>query len=91
MGDLIFNGGNMRQCYMVCFSDTPQENLASGVETNSERTSSVDIVIAYLSCRRFTVRNITINNAQTGIYSTWNWGLFSSACVGAFLKLIFDT
>jgi hypothetical protein len=23
---------------------------------------------------RFTVRNITVNNAQTGVYSLWNWG-----------------
>ncbi|PPQ78458.1 hypothetical protein CVT25_011853 [Psilocybe cyanescens] len=24
--------------------------------------------------QQFTVRNITINNAQTGVYSLWNWG-----------------
>ncbi|KAF9531445.1 exo-beta-1,3-glucanase [Crepidotus variabilis] len=24
--------------------------------------------------QQFTVRNITINNAQTGVYSSWNWG-----------------
>ncbi len=87
MGDLIFNGGNMCQCHVVCFSDTPQENSASGVETNSKRTSSVDIGIAYISCCRFTVRNITINNAQTGIYSLWNWGLCSLACIG----VVFET
>jgi hypothetical protein len=23
---------------------------------------------------RFTVRNITVNNAQTCVYSLWNWG-----------------
>ncbi|KAF8960770.1 pectate lyase superfamily protein-domain-containing protein [Flammula alnicola] len=24
--------------------------------------------------QQFTVRNITVNNAQTGVYSSWNWG-----------------
>ncbi|KAF8900737.1 exo-beta-1,3-glucanase [Gymnopilus junonius] len=24
--------------------------------------------------QQFTVRNITVNNAQTGVYSLWNWG-----------------
>ncbi|PPQ70273.1 hypothetical protein CVT26_014562 [Gymnopilus dilepis] len=24
--------------------------------------------------QQFTVRNVTVNNAQTGIYSSWNWG-----------------
>ncbi|PPQ70366.1 hypothetical protein CVT24_013141 [Panaeolus cyanescens] len=24
--------------------------------------------------QQFTVRNVTVNNAQTGIYSLWNWG-----------------
>lgn len=24
---------------------------------------------------RFTVRNITINNAQTAVFSHWNWGM----------------
>jgi hypothetical protein len=23
---------------------------------------------------RFTVRNVTVNNAQTGVFSLWNWG-----------------
>lgn len=26
------------------------------------------------SARRFTVRNVTVNNAQSGIFSVWNWG-----------------
>ncbi|KDR79424.1 hypothetical protein GALMADRAFT_223633 [Galerina marginata CBS 339.88] len=24
--------------------------------------------------QQFTVRNVTVNNAQTGVYSSWNWG-----------------
>lgn len=25
---------------------------------------------------RFTVRNVTINNAKTAVFSLWNWGLY---------------
>lgn len=28
---------------------------------------------------RFTVRNITVNNAQTGVFSIWNWGRLRSS------------
>lgn len=24
---------------------------------------------------RFTVRNVTINNAETGVFGVWNWGV----------------
>ena len=24
--------------------------------------------------QQFTVRNLTVNNAQTGVYASWNWG-----------------
>lgn len=32
--------------------------------------------------RRFTVRNITVNNAQIGVYSLWNWGKITQSVYG---------
>jgi len=35
---------------------------------------------------RFTVRNVTVNNAQSGIFSVWNWGKSQKLCAMNILK-----
>jgi hypothetical protein len=56
-----------------------QANSVFGVETNSELLfllTSVFIIHRFITLffQRFTVRNVTVNNAQTGVFSPWNWG-----------------
>ena len=77
MGDLTFNGGKANATRIVCFDLTRamQVNTECGLETNSMLSSTLIcyIVVTCLS-HRFTVRNVTFNNANTAIYSIWNWG-----------------
>ena len=49
-------------------------NSACGLGTSSEFASHPEIA-PLISFGRFTVRNVTVNNAQTGIYMNWNWGM----------------
>jgi hypothetical protein len=53
-----------------------KENSVSGAAINS-RFPAVRLPSAFVYPHlvfRFTVRNITINGAQTAVYSSWNWG-----------------
>lgn len=63
-----------------------QANLVFGAETSSEPLDDLNWSLALQVVVRFTVRNITVNNAQIGVYSLWNWGKFG--CKPVFWQLI---
>ncbi|KAF7359302.1 Exo-beta-1,3-glucanase [Mycena sanguinolenta] len=50
-----------------------QGKLACPSETNSNTFLQLFAAVS-LTPFRFTVRNVTVNNAQTAISGTWNWG-----------------
>lgn len=47
-----------------------------GMWVGNQQCVSLLLVYAAFSpiVHRFTVRNVTVNNAQSGIFSVWNWG-----------------
>ncbi|KAL0580418.1 hypothetical protein V5O48_001571 [Marasmius crinis-equi] len=58
MGDLVFNGGKFGMWV---------GNQQYAIDSLSQE-SPID------QTKRFTVRNITVNNAQTAVFAIWNWG-----------------
>ena len=71
MSDLVFNGG--------------ESPWFSSYKTNSK--SATGKFGIWVGNQQFTVRNITINNAQTAIYSIWNWGKLLVSQLGTFVTL----
>jgi hypothetical protein len=62
MGDLIFNGGK----YV--------SGIGQVLPIFLLKISHFIRYGVWIGNQQFTVRNITVNNAQTAIYSQWNWG-----------------
>lgn len=54
-----------------------QGSTAFGSEINSEDLVAGDLSLASLAIR-FTVRNLTVEGSETGIFASWNWGTFIS-------------
>ena len=77
MGDLVFNGGIIILYGGHSFSIT---DINFRQIRHLGWKSTVHMILTLISFGlhfippRFTVRNVTVNNAQTGVFSTWNWG-----------------
>jgi glucan 1,3-beta-glucosidase len=68
MGDLVFNGGK----YGIWIGNQQYVTFLSSFLLFCFRFRRLFIKTHYL--RRFTVRNISVSNAATAIFSDWNWG-----------------
>ena len=55
------------------------------------RTSVLDMVFnggrygMWVGNQQFTVRNVTVNNANTAVYQSWNWGQCRDYVLGCIL------
>jgi glucan 1,3-beta-glucosidase len=59
MGDMVFNGGK----YGMWVGNQQYVRVSGHLATKE-----------WYGFNRFTVRNVTVNNADTGIFGVWNWG-----------------
>ena len=84
MGDLVFNGGTnvdvYDDIYLITNVKFRQIRYLGWKPTVSiiPNVSCIYLFSLHVTSLRFTVRNVTVNNAQTGIFSSWNWGEESS-------------
>ena len=75
MGDLIFNGGGPKRVSFHHALTSAKASMGCGLGTSSQcMITSAISPPSYEPLFRFTVRNITVNNAQSAVFMDWNWG-----------------
>lgn len=81
MGDLVFNGGKqlIRHILLLilrlfgAIRSQFRQIRNMGWKSTVGRIPLIAVQMP-MGSFRFTIRNVTVNNAQTGIYALWNWG-----------------
>ncbi len=74
MGDLIFNGGGPKKVSVHHSLTSGKASMVCGSGTSSQCMTTAIFPPSYRTLFRFTVRNITVNNAQSAVFMNWNWG-----------------
>jgi len=88
MGDMVFNGGKLLQAGRSAVIGLTGTRTSGKFGIWAGNQQYVPQTIARNRClplTRFTVRNVTINNAQTAIFSLWNWGMVTVAILSVFV------